>query len=79
MLTRVEPPDHPGSAGVWFVVKFVDGDNFWEEYDPDGWGCSATTGPGTKDGDTVAGNLRWIRPDRTTVAVREHRHCATSR
>jgi Methane oxygenase PmoA len=73
VLTRVEPPDHPWQRGVWFVVKFVDGDNFWEEYDPAGWGVQRHDGPPVQDGDTVAGDLDWIRPDRTTVAVREHR------
>jgi Methane oxygenase PmoA len=73
VLTRVEPPDHPWQRGVWFVVKFVDGDNFWEEYDAAGWGVQRHDGPPVKHGDTVAGDLDWIRPDRTTVAVREHR------
>jgi hypothetical protein len=73
VLTRVEPPDHPWQRGVWFVVKFVDGDNFWEEYDPAGWGVQRHDGPPVQDGDTVTGDLDWIRPDRETVAVREHR------
>jgi Family of unknown function (DUF6807) len=73
VLTRVEPPDHPWQRGVWFVVKFVDGDNFWEEYDPQGWGVQRHDGPPVQDGATVVGDLDWIRPDRTTVAVREHR------
>lgn len=77
-LTRVEPPDHPWQRGLWFVVKHVDGDNFWEEHDPAGWGVQRHEGPpavvadGTGGG-TVTGDLAWIRPDRTTVAVREHR------
>ena len=45
MLTRVEPPDHPWQRGVWFVVKFVDGDNFWEELDPPGYGVQRHAGP----------------------------------
>ena len=73
VLTRVEPPDHPWQRGVWFVVKFVDGDNFWEEYDPAGWGVQRHDDPPAVDGDTVAGDLRWIRPDRVTVAVHERR------
>lgn len=73
VLTRVEPPDHPWQRGVWFVVKFVDGDNFWEEGDPAGWGVQRHDGPPRVAGDTVTGDLHWIRPDRSTVAVREHR------
>jgi hypothetical protein len=73
VLTRVEPPDHPWQRGVWFVVKFVDGDNFWEEGDPKGWGVQRHTGPPELTATTVTGDLVWIRPDRSTVAVREHR------
>jgi hypothetical protein len=73
VLTRVAPPDHPWQRGVWFVVKFVDGDNFWEEHDPAGWGVQRHVGPPVQDGETVSGDLDWIRPDRTTVALREHR------
>jgi hypothetical protein len=79
VLTRIEPPDHPWQRGVWFVVKFVDGDNFWEEGDPKGWGVQRHTGPPEVTGDDgddsagVTGDLVWIRPDRETVAIHEHR------
>ena len=79
VLTRVEPPDHPWQRGVWFVVKFVDGDNFWEEYDPAGWGVQRHDGPPVVDGDTVTGDLRWIRPDRVDGGrARAPACCATS-
>jgi len=73
VLTRVEPPDHPWQRGVWFVVKFVDGDNFWEEGDPNGWGVQRHTGPPETTPTSVTGDLVWIRPDRETVAIHEHR------
>jgi Methane oxygenase PmoA len=81
VLTRVEPPDHPWQRGVWFAVKFVDGDNFWEEFDPRGWGVQRHVGPPSvrddgsdgEQGGEIDGRLAWIRPDRTTVAVEEHR------
>jgi len=73
VLTRVEPPDHPWQRGVWFVVKYVDGDNFWEELDPPGYGVQRHDGPPIDTGATIEGDLAWIRPDRHTVAVREHR------
>jgi Methane oxygenase PmoA len=73
VLTRVEPPDHPWQRGVWFVVKFVDGDNFWEEGGAGGWGVQRHEHrPQLEDG-VVEGELAWIRPDRTTVAIRERR------
>ncbi len=45
VLTQVEPEDHPWQRGIWFVVKYVDGDNFWEENDPRGWGRQRHDGP----------------------------------
>ena len=90
VLTQVEPPDHPWQRGVWFVVKFVDGDNFWEEYDPAGWGVQRHDGPpgdghwtvtGTRRARcrrSVEGDLAWIRPDRSTVAVHEHRRVTST-
>ena len=76
VLTRVEPPDHPWQRGVWFAVKFVDGDNFWEEGDPAGWGVQRHDGRPQVGRDAVVGDLDWIRPDRTTVGLREHRRLA---
>ena len=33
VLTRDAPDDHPWHHGLWFTIKFVNGENFWEEYD----------------------------------------------
>ncbi len=73
VLTRVEPPDHPWQRGAWFVVKFVDGDNFWEEDDPAGWGVQRHEHRPRLVDRAVEGELVWIRPDRTTVAIHERR------
>lgn len=73
VLTQVEPPDHPWQRGLWFVVKFVDGDNFWEEGHPDGWGVQRHPDSPLVTAHSVEGDLVWIRPDRSTVAIREHR------
>jgi hypothetical protein len=35
-LTRVEPPDHLWHRGLWFTIKYVNGENFWEEEVPYG-------------------------------------------
>lgn len=83
VLTQVEPPDHPWQRGVWFVVKYVDGDNFWEEYDPAGWGVQRHRARPTVTGDGLAGtvvegDLAWVRPDRTTEAVHEHRRVSST-
>jgi hypothetical protein len=59
------------------VVKYVDGDNFWEEWptelDPAGWGVQRHVGAPRRVGDALVGELEWIRPDRSTVALREQR------
>jgi len=77
VLTQAEPADHPWQRGIWFVVKLVDGDNFWEEWPrslvPEGYGVQRHVGPPTVDGDTVTGSIEWVRPDRETVAVTERR------
>ena len=36
VLSREAPDDHPWHHGLWFTIKFVDGDNFWEEMAPYG-------------------------------------------
>ena len=81
VLSQVEPADHPWQRGLWFVVKYVDGDNFWEElprsWDPAGYGVQRHVERPRHDGDTIVGDLEWVRPDRTTVALREHREMRT--
>ena len=76
LLSRDAPDDHPWHHGLWFCIKFVDGDNFWEEMAP--YGVIRHQGPPTVEriaGGPVAvrGELHWIRPDRETVALVEQR------
>jgi hypothetical protein len=72
VLTRVEPADHPWQRGLWFSIKFVDGDNFWEEgFDP--WGVIRHDGEPDVTPTAVEGDVVWIRSDRTSVALRERR------
>lgn len=79
LLTRDEPEDHPWHHGLWFTIKFVDGDNFWEEMAP--YGVLRHDGPPEvevrQDGSVrLRGALAWIRPDRETVAIEEQRELA---
>lgn len=76
VLTREAPDDHPWHHGLWFAIKYVDGDNFWEEMAP--YGVIRHQGPPTVEhipGGAVAlrGMLHWIRPDRETIALTEDR------
>ena len=60
-LTRDAPEDHPWHHGLWFTIKFVNDENFWEEYDA--YGVLRHV-----DDETV----HWIRPDRETVVIVDH-------
>ena len=76
VLTRNEPEDHPWHHGLWFTIKFVDGDNFWEEMAP--YGVLRHQGrPEVVEGSdgtvSVVGDLHWTRGDRQTLALTEHR------
>ena len=64
-LTRVEPDDHPWHRGLWFTIKYVNGENFWEEAPP--YGVLRH-----RDDTTI----EWIRPDKESVAIREQRRIA---
>lgn len=77
VLSTMTPEDHPWHRGLWFTIKLLNDENFWEEVPP--YGVlrhveePSVDGP---DGDgrvTVAGTVRWTRPDRETTAVTEER------
>jgi hypothetical protein len=61
-LTRDAPPDHPWHHGLWFTIKYVNGENFWEEVDA--YGVLRHVGATT---------VHWIRPDRQTVVIVDDR------
>lgn len=80
VLSRDAPPDHPWHHGLWFTIKFVNGENFWEEYDSYGvLRHEAAPAVDRRPGNcTIDGVLHWLRPDRVTVAIEERRqltHC----
>jgi hypothetical protein len=62
VLTRDAPEDHPWHHGLWFTIKLVNDENFWEEYDA--YGVLRHVSPTT---------VHWIRPDRTTVVLVDER------
>jgi hypothetical protein len=62
VLTRDAPPDHPWHHGLWFTIKFVNEENFWEEAPP--YGVLRHVDPST---------VHWIRPDRKTVVIVDRR------
>lgn len=75
-VSRDAPDDHPWHHGLWFTIKFVNGDNFWEEWED--FGLLRHRGAPSVETDAeggvrLAGTIDWIAPDETTVAVVETR------
>lgn len=64
LVSQDAPPDHPWHHGLWFAVKFVNEDNFWEEYDP--FGTVRPAGPPSfqpaGEGLQAVTSYEWIRP-----------------
>lgn len=63
-LTLFEPHDHVWHRGLWFTIKFINGENFWEERPP--FGVQVTIAPPTvaPDGEAllVSSRQSWKRP-----------------
>ena len=74
VLSVEAPADHPWHHALWFTIKFVNGENFWEEYGEFGT-LRTTTVDG--DGDTTTATLDWIAPDGETNRLRETRTLRT--
>src|SRR5229473_1553746 len=72
-LTIYEPHDHLWHRGLWFTIKLLNGENFWEEHAPFG---TQETEPypqvaARPDGAvTVTSSLQWRRPNGGTAAKR---------
>ncbi|MGI8793935.1 MAG: PmoA family protein [Acidimicrobiales bacterium] len=62
VLTTDGPEDHPWHHGLWFTIKFVNNENFWEEHDA--YGVLRHIDDST---------VHWIRPDRETVVIVDKR------
>jgi hypothetical protein len=77
-LTNFEPHDHVWQRGLWFAIKFVNGENFWEENAP--FGTQETEAYPealvTPEGAfLLRAMLRWRRPG-GDEALRERRTIA---
>jgi hypothetical protein len=66
-LTLFEPHDHTWHRGLWYTLKYVNGENFWEEKAGEVFGTQQTVSPpdvthGTADSIRVASRQLWQRP-----------------
>ena len=80
VLTVEAPADHPWHHALWFTIKFVNGENFWEEYGEFGTLRTIATKESTSiDGSIqeVVARLRWNAPDGKTARVSETRTIRT--
>jgi hypothetical protein len=71
LLTAEAPADHPWHHALWFTIKFVNGENFWEEYDE--FGLLQTQDVVDLDGGGVQATIDWRRPDGRGIALTETR------
>lgn len=81
VLTVEAPADHPWHHALWFTIKFVNGENFWEEYGEFGTLRTIATNESTSvDGSIqdVGARLQWIAPDGETVRAGETRTIRTT-
>ena len=76
VLTVEAPADHPWHHALWFTIKFVNGENFWEEYGEFG---TLRTIDVTSVDDGVSATIDWIAPDSAEVRLREVRTITTHR
>jgi hypothetical protein len=73
VLTCDAPADHPWHHGLWFTIKYVDGDNFWEQMGGEG-DLRVTSPPMAvelESGPTLFCTIDWVRPASDVVALVE--------
>ncbi len=70
ILSVEAPADHPWHHALWFTIKYVNGENFWEEYGE--FGLLRTTSVREDAGASTA-TLEWVAPDGESVRLRETR------
>jgi len=71
VLSVEAPPDHPWHHALWFTIKFVNGENFWEEYGD--FGLLHTTRVGPDDDGGLRAEIDWTAPDGRSVRLQEVR------
>ncbi len=74
VLSVEAPGDHPWHHALWFTVKFVNGENFWEEYGEFGV-LRARETDDHPDGSSAT--IDWVAPDGESVRLVEQRSLTT--
>ena len=72
VLTCDAPADHPWHHALWFTIKYVDGDNFWEQMGGEGdLRTRAVQVVDAAAGPALEASIEWIRPSSDDVALRQ--------
>ncbi|RYG69610.1 hypothetical protein EON80_09490 [bacterium] len=75
-VTLYEPHDHVWHRGLWFTIKYINGENFWEERVPFGTQqieVPPTVIHGIDGGIKWDSEISWERPDDAGEVFVEHR------
>jgi hypothetical protein len=75
VLSVEAPADHPWHHGLWFTIKFVNGENFWEEYGE--FGTLRTVRVEGDAASEVRAAIEWRRPS-GDIVMREERTLTVS-
>lgn len=73
VLTTDAPADHPWHHGLWFAIKFVDGDNYWEQMGGEG-DLRVVGGPVAAEhpsGPGISADIDWVRPGTDEVVIEQ--------
>ncbi len=74
VLTVDAPADHPWHHALWCTIKFVNGDNFWEEYGEFGVLHQAEPPSVTREADgheRAEAHLDWVPPGASDPVLRQ--------
>ena len=76
VLTVQAPGDHPWHHGLWFAIKFVNDENFWEEYGD--FGVLRVNHVEVQHDAALGGrreiaDISWVRPNSNEVVITETR------
>jgi hypothetical protein len=74
VVSGFEPSDHVWHRGLWFTIKLINGENFWEENAPFGVQRTVGTGVSSDEGGktTLSQRLNW-QSEASGVVIEESR------
>ncbi|MBK5288390.1 MAG: PmoA family protein [Acidimicrobiia bacterium] len=77
VLSVEAPGDHPWHHALWFTIKFVNGENFWEEYGEFGTLRTTQVDETPVADNSVTATIEWVAPDGESIRLHETRSIRT--